>query len=282
MRQHHFIRLFAWNLGSLRLWQFLLVIAMFVSIGLFSASEVRSAMQNANVWHAVLLSFAGPGVWGVSLPGALIWLVPHLLFFYLIGNIANEELMNRGYAILPLIGARRSWWWGKLTIILFISLAYILLWFLVVFLGAVFVLPCTWITRPFLNSGDPWPFSSDISIFEIFTWIFCLYTSTLLTLSLAQIAISVWWRRSFHAYVFIVIVTILSWLLGTDLPELARWLPGSQSMLSRHTFLDPSIPNFTFEWSLLYNGFIFLITLGLSLYHIRRLDIFGNPVADIR
>ncbi|MBI4760793.1 MAG: hypothetical protein ACOYYF_14515 [Chloroflexota bacterium] len=255
---------------------------LFVGIGMSNAFEVKSAMDNGNIWYAVLLSFAGPSVWGSSLTQALTWLVPHVLFFYLVGNIANEELLNRGYAIVPLMGSRRTWWLGKLLLAFLLSMGYTLLWFLFVSLGAAFVLPVTWAAHPFLHSGDPWIFPSNINIADLLLWIFSLYIGTLFTLITVQMFISIWWRRSFHAYVLVVAVSILSWLLGTDQPELVRWLPGSQSMLSRHTFLDPSIQGFTFGWSLLYNGLILLLMLGGSFWHIRRMDIFGASLAEIR
>lgn len=262
-------------------WKSLPVFILFISLGISSASEVKSAMNDANLWHAILISFAGPSISGGSLTQALKWLVPHILFFYLVGGIANEELLNRGYAIMPLIGSRRIWWLTKLTSVLLLSVAYILLWFLGVFIGSALVLPMIWVNHPFFNSGDIWPFPDDIKITVVLLWIFGLYLSTLFALTMLQMTISVWWRRSFYAFTAIVFISILSWLLGIDQPALVRWLPGSQSILSRHTFLDPSIPGFTFEWSLLYNGFIFLLALGVSSYYIRHLDIFGNPVADI-
>jgi hypothetical protein len=278
-----YLAVLGFNLRSFgRPWKSLLTSILFVGIGMSNALEVQSAMDNGNIWHAILLSFAGPAVWGSSLTQALTWLVPHVLFFYLVGNIANEELLNRGYAIVPLMGSRRTWWLGKLTLVFLLSIGYTLLWFLSVFLGAALVLPVTRTAHPFLHSGESWIFPSNINIADLLLWIFSLYIGTLFTLTTVQITISVWWRRSFHAYIFVVVVSILSWLLGTDQPELVRWLPGSQSMLSRHTFLDSTIPGFTFEWSLLYNGLILLLTFGLSLWHIRRLDIFGVSLADIR
>lgn len=280
-----FLRLLAWNLRSWwKGWQILLALALFASIGIFSAGEVGADadLPNKNVWHAVLLAFSGPAVWGSSLSGALRWLVPHLLYFYFVGPFAQLELQHRGYAVVPLVGSRRSWWWGKVSALLLSTAIYTLSWFLVVFTGAAFLLPVSWTPKPFWNSGAAWPFPPEVSSAHLAVWILALYGSTLFTMSLVQIALSLWWRHSSHAYVVMSTVFIFSWLLGIDRPGLARWLPGSQSILSRHTFLDVLVPAFTFEWSLVYNSIILLATLVLSVYCVRWLDIFGDQSADVR
>lgn len=283
MRDCYLLRLSGYNLHARRqVWPILLALALFGSIGMSSALEIKTVIQDANVWHAVLLGFAGPSVSGGSMLSALKWLVPHVLFFFLVGRIANEELLHRGYAIVPLIGSRRTWWLGKVSILLLLSAGYTLLWFLGVFLGAAFALPLTWTIHPFVHSGNLWPFPFGVSVLDMLIWIFGLYVSTLFALSLIQIALSVWWRHSFHAFVVIVVVAISSWLFGTEQPELVRWLPGSQSILSRHIFLDVTVPAFTFEWSLLYNSIVIVITISLIIWNIKQLDIFGNQLSEIR
>lgn len=280
-----FLRLLTWNLRSWwRGWQILLALALFASVGISSAGEVRANadLPDKNVWHAVLLAFSGPAVWGSSLSCALRWLVPHLVFFYIAGPFAQHELQSRGYAVVPFVGSRQSWWWGKVSALLLSTAIYTLSWFLIVFTGATFLLPISWTPRPFWNSGAAWPFPSEVTSIHLAVWILALYGSTLFTMSLVQTALSLWWRHSFHAYVVVSTVFILSWLLGIDRPGLARWLPGSQSILSRHTFLDASVPAFSFEWSLAYNGMILLATLALSICGVRRLDIFGYPSGDVR
>lgn len=283
MSKYYLLRFFYLNLHDLlRPWPILLALALFGSIGMSGALEVKTVIQDANVWHAVLLGFAGPSISGGSMLSALKWLVPHVLFFFLVGRIANEELLHRGYAIVPLIGSRRNWWLGKVNILLLLSAGYTLLWFLVIFIGAAFVLPLTWTIHPFVHSGNPWPFPFDISVVDMLIWIFGLYASTLFALSLVQIALSVWSRNSFNAFVVIVVVAISSWLFGVEQPELVRWLPGSQSILSRHTFLDVTVPAFTFEWSLLYNSIVIVIIISLTTWNIKQLDIFGNQLSEIR
>jgi MFS superfamily sulfate permease-like transporter len=80
----------------------------------------------------------------------------------------------------------------------------------------------------------------------------------------------------------VVVVMLVSWLLGTDSPTLVRWLPSSQSMLLRHTLFEPSVPEFSVQWSLLYNVMLALVAIGGGRWYIARMDIFGRPLTERR
>jgi hypothetical protein len=67
---------------------------------------------------------------------------------------------------------------------------------------------------------------------------------------------------------------VLSWVFGIHHPYIVRYLPGSQSMLLRHTFLDPAVYGFSLAWSLIYNTIVIFIVSTGSLLYVRRMDIF--------
>ena len=123
-----FHRLLRWNLrSSLRWWWPVAAGVLCCFIGWRSALQAAALVNSsqtqvtANVWDAFFIYFAGPGVWDSSLLRMLAWFVPHLLFCYLIGDLANGELLQRGYVVVPLVGSRLRWWWGKMVTLLLLA-----------------------------------------------------------------------------------------------------------------------------------------------------------------
>lgn len=274
-----------WNLRTSLRWHSLAgVFVLFGFMGWRSAMQVvdqlssSQSVMTANLWDAVFVSFSGPGVWGYSLLQAMPWLISHILFFYLFGDIAVGELVYRGYAVVPLVGSRLRWWYGKEVVLLIFAIGYMLMSMLAVLTGGLIVLPWSWQPSELMISGQIWVMPSDIEIVTLPGWIFILFSSTLYTLASMQLTLSIISRRSFYGFSAVSVVTIISWLLGIDNPYLSRWLPGSQSMLLRHTFFDPKVPGFSMEWSLIYNITLFLIVFGVGTWYVRRMDIYGPAI----
>jgi len=283
-----FHRLLRWNLrSSLRWWWPVAAGVLCCFIGWRSALQAAALVNSsqtqvtANVWDAFFISFAGPGVWDSSLLRMLAWFVPHLLFCYLIGDLANGELLQRGYVVVPLVGSRLRWWWGKMVTLLLLALGYTALSLLAVLAGSMARLPWSWQLSTLLSSGTLWPLPEGMDVGVLLGWTFSLMCSTLFAMASLQIVLSILWHRSFHAFAATSAIALLSWLLGIDKPRLVRWLPGSQSMLLRHTYFDPNVPGFSPAWSLFYNAVLALLAIGLGTWYVRRMDIFGEA-QDIR
>lgn len=283
MNNTWFFRLLHWNLRSWLCWWYLPAAgALFIFTGWRSAVEAaglaRSVPTAANVWDAFFVSFAGPDAWNPASPEALAWLASHLLFFYLIGDLANGELLQRGYTVVPLIGSRRRWWWGKAGALLLISIGYALLGLLAALVGSMARLPWSWRGSGLLAALLPsWPDS--LGVAALCGWTFLLVCSTLFAMAGLQMVLSILWRRSFHGLIAISLITMLSWLMGVGNPRLIRWLPGSQSALLRHTLFDVAVPGFPLAWSLVYNAILSMAVLGLGLWCVRRMDILGQSEA---
>lgn len=189
MMRASFPRILLWNLRTtLQWWHFPAAIAIFGLLGWSSARYVLSFPTNIdkNVWDAIFVSFAGPSVWSTSFMELLKWFVPHLLFFFLLGDIAEGELRFRAYAIIPLIGSRRRWWLGKVIIILIFSAGYILFGVGIVLLIATAMLPWSTNLSPFLLSGVIWQVPDTLNISTLITWVIILVGSTLFTILLLQ------------------------------------------------------------------------------------------------
>ncbi|MGC8691261.1 MAG: hypothetical protein ACP5SP_07470 [Caldisericum sp.] len=255
----------------------ILTVVIFSLIGLFSVYEVATypSSYSKNVWDVLFVAFAGPSISDDSLFNLIFWFLPYLMFFYMFGNTAEEELSQRGVSIIPLIGSRRKWWLGEIATLLILSIIYVLIGIATVLIVSLFFLPLSNEISPFLLSLKLWQIPKDTTVVTLMIrWVFLLFGSTLFALSFIQMALSVIWRNSFTALILVCAVMILSWLFGIRHPYLVRWLPGSQSMLLRHTFLDPTVYGFSLMWSLVYNAIIVLIILAVSFIYVRRMDIF--------
>jgi len=277
-----FFRLFCWNIGSsLRWWWPVVVVALVAFMGwrgALEAVEMSNFSQppvKANVWDAFFITFAGPGLWDTSLVRMLGWFVPHLLFFYFIGDLANGELLLRGYAVVPLIGSRLRWWWGKVCLLAALAAGYTILCLLVVLVVSLAQLPWSWQGGVLLNAGTLIPVSDYVGGDELLGRVFVLFSSTLFAMSCFQTTLAILSRRSFYGFMTVSMLMLLSWLLGSENPHLVRWLPGSQSMLLRHTFFDQNVSHFSFQWSFIYNAIQTLILVCMGAWYVKQMDIFG-------
>ncbi len=288
MNDARFLRVIAWSLRAwFRPWIPIAVGALFLFIGWRSASQVvdvaRSAPtpMTANVWDGFLVSFMGPEAWSAAPLAMLPWFVSHLFFLYLIGDLANGELLQRGYAVVPLIGSRLRWWWGKVVTLLVITVGYTLLSLAAVLIVSAVQLPWSWQISALLKAEAARFVPDDLGVEALLGWTFLLFGSTLFTMTSLQILLSIVWRHSFYGLTAISIIAIFSWLLGIGNPSLVRWLPGSQSMLLRHTFFDPKVPGFSLEWSLLYNAILAVGAISVGIWYVRQMDIFGPSAVEI-
>ena len=262
---------------TLRMKDLILTVVIFSLIGLFSVYEVATFPSPCakNVWDVLFVAFAGPSISDDSLFTLIFWFLPYLMFFYMFGNIAEDELSQRGVSIIPLIGSRRKWWLGEVVTLLILSFIYVLAGIATVLAVSLFFLPWSNQISPFLLSLKLWQIPKDTTVVTLMIrWVFLLFGSTLFAVSFIQMAFSVIWRNSFTALILVCAVMILSWLFGIGHPYLVRWLPGSQSMLLGHTFLDPTVYGFSLTWSLVYNAIIVLIVLAVSFIYVHRMDIF--------
>ena len=278
MRKVLFSRVMHINFRTVfRLKNFILTVVIFSLIGLLSVYEVATFPSSCskNVWDVMFVAFAGPPLADDSLFDFTLWFLPFLMFFYMFGNIAEEELSQRGISIIPLIGSRRKWWLGKTVTLFILSNAYVLVGIGTILVVSLFFLPISNQISPFLLSGKIWQsIPKGMAVITLMSWIFLLFESTLFALSFIQMALSIMWRNSFVALIFVSAVMAISWISGTRHPYIVRWLPGSQSMLLRHTLFDSSVYRFSLNFSLVYNATLVSMLLVVSFIYIRRMDIF--------
>lgn len=268
--------------GWFRWWFAPAVIGLFLFLGWQSAAQLVALARNAslkdapNVWDGFVVAFLGPDAWSAALSAMLLWFVAQLVFFYLIGDLANGELTRRGYITVPLNGTRLRWGLNQLATLFFIALGYAAIGMVSVWLGAASQLPTQWQMGAFLKSGAQLDISNRMSELEFVLLVFALFATSLMAMGTLQWTLSILWRRSIYGLTAISLIAIFSWLAGIGQPTLLRWLPGSQSMLLRHTFFDARVPDFSWQWSVLYNV---MLTIGAGAggcWIIRRMDILAK------
>ena len=266
-------------LASFRWWHLIISCLLFFFIawaGIGQALSVPAHIQaSINVWDGFFVSLAGPAVQDNSLFRLLIWFLPHLVFLYFIGDQANSELLQRGYYVLPIIGSRLQWWGSKIATLLIMALGYTLVGLIVILVVSITRLPWTTGGSYIQNSSNLLPTEASMGAAELSIWVFALLGSTLIMMGCLQTIIAIFTRSSFYGFTTIIILAFLSWLLGINNPWIIPWLPGSQSMLLRHTVFNPAVPEFSLASSLLYNTIVSAVGIGLGTWHIKRVDIMG-------
>jgi hypothetical protein len=275
--------------ATVRWWHLVATLLLFGFVGRHAATRVAEVAQTSrqylsvNVWDACVLAFGGPGLTDTSPLAMLTWFVPHLLFFYLIGDMAYGELVQRGCAVVPIVGSRQRWWWGKVVTLGVLTTGYAMLGVGAVLVSASTALPWSWVWQgdvlTILNASVAPP---TVPAAVLLAWVVGLFASTVSMAALWQTTLALLFHRSLYGLMAVVVVMLVSWLLGTDSPTLVRWLPSSQSMLLRHTLFEPSVPEFSVQWSLLYNVMLALVAIGGGRWYIARMDIFGRPLTERR
>jgi hypothetical protein len=276
----YWIRLLRWNFASWKHWRLLLPgVGIFIFLGWFSGSQLQAVSHNITgditLWDVVFLAFSGPGAWDNTILYFLPWASIHLYFLYLTGDLTNRELEDMGYSIVPQVGSRLYWWWGKAITWFFLAGIYIILGLVGVLAGALILTTFSLDLNAPLHLTTYYS-TSTILVKELLLWILLLFFTTLAALATLQLVVSVVLRSSTAGFVAVAVIVFLSWILGTGNPSIIPWLPGSQSMLLRHTMFEPDIPNFSIGWSLIYNSALAGILLIASSGYIRVIDIFGK------
>lgn len=174
--------------------------------------------------------------------------------------------------VMPRFDSRESWWWSKATVLLIVTVVYTLAGAVLIILSS---LPLTgWsgqISNRMIN-GELWPVTQ-MSIEQLLLWTLLPFGTTLLAVVSVQTSLSVVWQDSTLALGAVAFLLVASWFIGNTSPELVRWLPGSQSMLMRHTLFESRVHNYSISWSVAYNLVLTFVALEWGAYRIRQMDI---------
>jgi len=263
------MRHLAWHLHTFR-WRALAAsVGVFVLAGWYSATRLSSVTQ-ATAWDAWLLSLQGPRPGRLVLLDVTQWWLLYVLFLYLTGDAPNADLLARGGGLLPRLGSRRSGWAGKLAALGILVMAYTAAVLIAILGGASARLPVIAVIHP-----EIFGLTRTVEPLPLVVAVFLLVSSTLLSLAVLQWYLSLRYRSAFHGFLAVMGLMTVSLFLGMNRLVPARWLPGTQSILTWHTLYDAQA-DFSITWSLLYNTLFVALLLAVSFKCIVRLDIWGH------
>lgn len=251
---------------------FFLAMLVISIIGWKIATDYQSEINNLGDFYFIF--FAGPDNFSLSLLLLLIWFIPQMFFYYLIGNMAYGELSQHGYVLLPRIGSRKKWWSGKVAGLFLISMVYLIAVIVGSTIGA-----CMSLSTEIISLNQPvtitniWPGSQTFTGFQLVWVIVLLYISSYWALGTLQLATSLIFKKSADSFLLVSMLLLFSCIASIDQAGLVRWLPGTQTILARHSFIDTTIPDFSLGWSLLYNLILFIISFLVGNWVMKRLDI---------
>jgi hypothetical protein len=269
-----------WSIAAVLCWPTILSpVILFVLIGHWTAVQLLSTEQSIIspklvVWDALFVVFAGPTFENTSLIALIIWFVPSLLFFFFAGQLVYNELVQHGYAILLRTGSRRRWWVGQIALLMLLVIAYIVLGALAVLAGAFTKLPWSWEWKGgvLVLLGIP----ETVNLIELLGWAIGLNGGSLLAITLWQSLLALVLRHPSYSLISVVMIVLISWILSTSPPLIARWLPGSHSLLLRHNPFAPQALSFSLEWSAAYLLIISLLAIIVGDHCTTHMDIFGS------
>lgn len=259
-----------WHLRSIRWWQFLLAPLLFGLLGWHNVLRLDH-VASTTIWDAWVVALAGPSLDGFDLASLTYWLMPYLLFFYLIGNVPNDDLLVRGYGLLPRLGGRLRWWVGKLVMLGVLATLYTAICFAAILAGAVLRLPAT-----LTINHEALGLSASVQELPFVIQVFVLVNSTLIGLAVLQWFLSIIWHSSSQGFIAVMGLLMFSLFSGMQGFIAVRWLPGTQSALFWHNCFDVGVADFSISWSIGYNVTLVVALVTVSTWTMSRLDIVSH------
>lgn len=261
----------------------MIIISIFAFVGLFSSIRLQSLSlaygHSTTSLDSIFLAFAGPTVEMNSILDGLVWLVPQLFLFFLVGNLASLELKASGEYILPLLGSRYLWWAGKLIMLFIIVSGFFLSGFLIVFM----------ISKQMTTSDGGWGelilldniYASLVKYKPSYIGfiILVLLISTGLIMAILQTLLSLVFD-SIRAYFIVAFISVSTCLGGNSFKQIITIMPSNQSILSRHSLFLNNPHWFSINWSLIYNIVFLTLLITFGFIYIKKMDIIPEKGID--
>lgn len=261
-----FVRSVRWDLHALFRWQRLILFtAVFACIALWNVYRVS---PQGSAWDVILLTFGG--FVQASLVDGMAWFLIQLLPIYYVGLFVSEAVTDHSVLLLLRIRSRARWWLAKVVTVLIGIHAYFAWGFLVVIGLAYAFLPVG--TGP-VELADWWPVGMNGP--SLLFWMYLLQTGTAAAMATVMLMLSLIWPRVQVPFLLVSLTNLVSLFAAAKLPQLYRFVPGTQSMLGLHQETAVGTPGFTLGWSLAYNAVLWAASfwLGRTLFSVK--DIAG-------
>ncbi len=231
---------------------------------------IQNSNCNINLLDLTFLTLSGPNINEQNIFVNFEWLLVQCTFLYLFVDIGFSNFFKKGNLILLRVGSR-----AKLCMLIILEIIFKILIFLVIQLLTVLVMgmclfPIKWSNTILATSKL---MRIHLNNFYTVIYMLLLLFLTYITLALIQNTISIIFKTPIISIVFYCILQFFTLNSGKINKNLIKWLPGNQSIIVRHTFIDPSIPYFSITWSILYNLLFIIILIIISFLYTSKLDI---------
>ncbi len=258
-------------------WTVFTAAAFFLSAGVWAGGAL-SAMPSTSSRSglAVAYVFAGPRPLDLNFIALSLWLVPQLIFFFWVGQAAQRELSTSGAIVLPRFASRQSWWGIHVLTLVVVALVFTGSALVVTVLGVTLIAGISIDAVPMAPMMSGAQVDTSIGYFDLLGMIMSLWATSLLALGTVQTVVALATRQAVVGLLSVCILVVASAFIGTVIPDLARWLPGGQTLLLRHWPFDRRAIDFTLTWTLIYNLGVFMAATLAGAWWLRRADILAS------
>lgn len=247
---------------------FSFIISIFITK--INMQYIQNINYNANLLDLIFLTLSGPNIREQNIFIDCEWLLVQFVFLYLFVDIGFSSFFEKGSLILLRLGSRSRLWRIIIIEIIFKILLFLIIQFLTIILMGLVLFPIKW-SNTLLATSNLIRININ-NFYAVFCMLILLFL-TYLTLALIQNIISIIFKTPIISILFYCILQFFTLNSGKININLIKWLPGNQSIMVRHTYINSNVVNFNISWSILYNLFFIIALLIIGYIYIYKLDI---------
>ncbi|UCS14399.1 hypothetical protein [Clostridium botulinum] len=231
---------------------------------------IQNSNYDANLLDLIFLTLSGPNIREQNIFIESEWLLVQFVFLYLLADVSFSSFFEKGPLILLRIGSRAKLWAVLIGKIILNILLFLFIQILTIVSLGIFYFPIRWTNNILATSR-----LIRVNINNLYA-VFCMFLLlflTYITLALIQNTMSIILKSPIISLVFCCILQFFTLNSGKINISLMKWLPGNQSIVVRHTLINPNVVNFNISWSVFYNLFFIIALVIIGFLYIDKLDI---------
>ncbi|MBN3348068.1 hypothetical protein CF050_14565 [Clostridium botulinum] len=231
---------------------------------------IQNSNYDANLLDLIFLTLSGPNIREQNIFIESEWLLVQFVFLYLLADVSFSSFFEKGPLILLRIGSRSKLWVVLIGKIILNILVFLFIQILTVVLLGIFFFPIR-LSNNILATSRLLRLNIN-NLYAVFCMLLLLFL-TYITLALIQNTMSIILKSPIISLLFCCILQFFTLNSGKINVNLMKWLPGNQSIVVRHTLINPDVVNFNISWSVFYNLFFIVVLIIIGFLYIDKLDI---------
>lgn len=231
---------------------------------------IQASNCNANLLDVMFLILSGPNIKEQNIFIDSQWLLIQFVFLYLFADISFCAFFKKGSLILFRVGSRAKLWLMIIVEIVLKVLLFLAIQFLTIIFFGIFSFPIKF-THNILATSKLTRINTDN--LYIVSWMLLLLFLTYIVFALIQNTISLILKSSVSGILFCCMLQFFTLNSGRINKGLMKWLPGNQSIIVRHSIINPSVVNFNMSWSVFYNLFFIIGLILIGFLYTNKLDV---------